>query len=164
MSAAGPDPTSGVELQTSPGARPSSASVNGVKLEDHTAQAATGHERKSSDHDQEQNRHNHAITASLEHGLEADDNDPVVAAEQNFLPPGPRLYLVVACLMLAVFCIALDNTVGVPIPVAVFCCNQLIAGLSRPGSRCCDPSDYKRVQASKSCWVVRCELPSHLLR
>lgn len=48
--------------------------------------------------------------------METDDKDaPVELADDDaadYLPMGPKLYLIVFSLMMAVFCVALDNTVS----------------------------------------------------
>lgn len=43
------------------------------------------------------------------------DEDSVSDDEEaDYLPMGPKLYLIVFSLMMAVFCVALDNTVCIP--------------------------------------------------
>jgi hypothetical protein len=48
--------------------------------------------------------------------LDVDENSEELADddEADYLPMGPKLYLIVFSLMMAVFCVALDNTVRPP--------------------------------------------------
>lgn len=49
--------------------------------------------------------------------LDVDDNKSEELADDDaadYLPMGPKLYLIVFSLMMAVFCVALDNTVSLP--------------------------------------------------
>ena len=58
-----------------------------------------------------------AVPPPLPPPLKADPGSPLKPAgdggdsTENYMPMGPRLYLITFSLMLAVFCVALDNTV-----------------------------------------------------
>lgn len=109
----------------------------------------------------------HAIPGAAEKSEETSINEksnesPVVSAEDPQYPKGVKLLTITASLMLAVFCVALDNTVSIlpRIPFA-FGDSQLTYNKDHCHSH---TEDHQRIYGPERRRLVCVVLPPHHLR